>query len=455
MRIDYTLKLSILSQKFDNFWQLSGEKLWMLIKNYNIEEGAPVFTVQGQYRPFRWTMWTLGFLFGSAILQFEATRDERFLDYAITSVRKYMPNYLTHMGIHDHGFNIVSTYGNLLRLTKKQLVDPDTRAESELAVKVSGAVQASRWTKLHLNEGYIYSFKGPHSLFIDTMRTLRVLALSHYLGQVLLEEGDHEVLLLERLIQHGIATARYNVYYGEGRDVYDVWGRVAQESVFNVKNGSYCGPGVHQGYSPFSVWFRGLAWGLLGFAEELEFLDNLSADEIEVCNVNKNDVEAVFLRAAQAMADFYITNTPIDGIPYWDSGAPGLRFLSNFLERPADPFNPYEPVDSSAAVIAAQGLLRLGNYLMRKRDPQGKKYWHAGLTVLYRLLEEPYLNLNRNHQGLILHSVYNRPYGWDYIPFNAKIPFGEASIWGDYHMRELVLYCSELEQGRYLAFFAI
>lgn len=455
MRIDYNLELSIVLIKFEKFWEISGEKLERLINNYDIKQGAPVFTVQGQYRPFRWTMWTIGFLFGSALLQFEATQDKQFLDYAITSVRNYMPNYLTHMGIHDHGFNIISTYGNLLRLIKKQLVDSYIQEESELAIKVSGAVQAARWTRLNSNKGYIYSFKGPHSLFIDTMRTLRILALSHYLGQILLEEGDHEVLLLERLIQHGACTARYNVYYGEGRDVYDIWGRVAQESVFNVKNGSYCGPGVHQGYSPFSVWFRGLAWGLLGFAEELEFLDHLSADEIEACHANKNDVLATFLRAARAMADFYIVNTPMDGIPYWDSAAPGLRFIPDFLERPADPFNPYEPVDSSAAIIAAQGLLRLGNYLMRKGDPQGERYWHAGLTVLYRLLEEPYLSLDFNHQGLILHSVYNRPYGWDYIPLNAKIPYGESSMWGDYHMRELVLYCSELKHSRYLAFFAI
>ena len=68
------------------------------------------------------------------------------------------------------------------------------------------------------------------------------------------------------------ATARYSVYYGEGRDAYDVAGRVAHESIFNINDGSYRCPGTQQGYSPFTTWTRGLAWALLGFAEQLEFL---------------------------------------------------------------------------------------------------------------------------------------------------------------------------------------
>ena len=60
--------------------------------------------------------------------------------------------------------------------------------------------------------------------------------------------------------------------YGKGRDTYDVRGRTAHESLFNAANGTYRGPSSQQGYSPFSTWTRGLAWAMLGFAEELEFL---------------------------------------------------------------------------------------------------------------------------------------------------------------------------------------
>ena len=57
--------------------------------------------------------------------------------------------------------------------------------------------------------------------------------------------------------------------------------------------------------------------------------------------------------AARAAADFYIENTPRDGVPYWDTGAPGLARMGNYLARPSEPDNAHEPVDSSAAAIAA------------------------------------------------------------------------------------------------------
>ena len=37
----------------------------------------------------------------------------------------------------------------------------------------------------------------------------------------------------------------------------------------------------------------------------------------------KENLSALMLKAAKATCDFYIANTPVDGIPYWDTGAPG------------------------------------------------------------------------------------------------------------------------------------
>src|SRR5439155_6788498 len=126
--------------------------------------------------------------------------------------------------------------------------------------------------------GFICSFHGPHSLFVDTIRSLRALALAHLLGHRLLDEQDASVSLVERVGQHAHATAEFSVYYGRGRDRFDVRGRVAHESLFNVVNGSYRGPSSQQGYSPFTTWTRGLAWAVLGFAEQLEFLATADAD---------------------------------------------------------------------------------------------------------------------------------------------------------------------------------
>ena len=269
--------------------------------------------------------------------------------------------------------------------------------------------------------------------------------------------------MLERALLHITATADFSVYYGEGRDAYDVRGRTAHESIFNVTDGNYRCPNSQQGYTGFSTWTRGLAWAMCGFAEELEALAHISDDDLGSFG-QRDTLEAMMLKAARATCDFYIENTPTDGIPYWDTGAPNLYKLGDYLDQPANPFNDHEPVDSSAAAIAAQGLLRLGHYLMNtERTAQiddwegrelGQKYWQAGLTVLDTLLQEPYLSTNPQHQGLLLHSIYHRPNGWDHIPEGSKIPYGESSMWGDYHIREAALYVQRIiDEGPYYTFF--
>ena len=82
--------------------------------------------------------------------------------------------------------------------------------------------------------------------------------------------------MLTRLLQHAETTAKYAVYYGEGRDYYDIRGRTAHESIFNVNDGAYRCPNSQQGYAPFSTWTRGLAWILCGYPEEIEFLKRSS-----------------------------------------------------------------------------------------------------------------------------------------------------------------------------------
>jgi hypothetical protein len=265
---------------------------------------------------------------------------------------------------------------------------------------------------------------------------------------VLWAENDRRVSLLERLVQHARTTARYNVYYGEGRDIYDVWGRVAHESLFNVNDGQYRCPSTQQGYSPFSTWTRGLAWVMLGFAEQLEFLREVDEPSLDALG-GRTAIEAPMRRAAQAACDFYIAHTPTCGVPYWDTGAPGLAQVADYLDRAADPLNPHEPVDSSAAAIGAQGLLRLGDYLRTGGDPQtGQRYWQAGLTIARTLLRAPYLSTRDDHQGLLLHVVYHRPRGWDHVPMGSGAPQGESAMWGDYHLLELGVYLQQVAVGR-------
>lgn len=454
MRIDDTLQPADLAARLARFWELSGRKIDLLVGSYDPAEGSPVFTVGGRYTARGWTEWTEGFAFGSAFLQFDATDEHRYAGIAEQQTVARMASHVSHTGVHDHGFNNLSTYGNWLRLLRegRLATDPARIDFCELALKVSGAVQAARWSPIHGGGGFIHSFNGPHSLFVDTVRSCRSLGVAHAFGHRLMGENDQPVSLLQRALQHLEATARYSIYYGTGRDSYDERGRTAHESVFNPTDGRYRCPNSQQGYSGFTTWTRGLAWAMLGFAEELEFLSALDDEELAPFD-GRDPWRTLFLDAAQATCDWFIANTALDGIPYWDGGAPGLGQLGDWRARAAEPFNDHEPVDSSAAAIGAQGLLRLGHFL-DLASPEGRRYWQAGLTVMCTLLAEPYLATDEAHQGLLLHTVYHRPNGWDHIPPGRRVPCGEACMWGDYHIREAALYLQRVFRDEpYLTFF--
>jgi unsaturated chondroitin disaccharide hydrolase len=459
IHIDLDLTPEKLLPRIGRFFEISAAKIREINGAFDPSQGSPVFTVQGSYVTRGWTEWTEGFLYGSAVLQYDATGEEWFLDWGRSKTVERMASHVTHMGVHDHGFNNVSTYGNLLRLATEGRIEASAfeRRFYALALKASGAVQAARWSRTRDGRGYIYSFNGPHSLFADTIRSLRALAVAHRLGHVLMGENDRRISLLERLVQHAEVTAEFAVYYGEGRDTYDVRGRVAHESLFNPVDGAYRCPSTQQGYSPFTTWTRALAWIMCGYAEQLEFVATLPDPELEPLG-GRAKIEGAMRRAAEATCDYYLEQAATDGIPYWDTGAPNLEKLGDWPHQPSDPFNPYEPVDSSAAATAAQGLWRFGTYLHRASGHAGAgdKYRQAALTILKTLLGQPYLSTDPRHQGLILHSIYHRPRGWDYIPSGQSVPCGESSMWGDYHARELALLIQrEARKETYPVFFNV
>lgn len=444
-----------LAPAITRLFELASEKTKRIAARWQVSMGAPVVTRAGEYAGRNWTQWTQGFAYGNAILCYDITRDAKLLQIGRENTLQHMAEHITHIGVHDHGFNNLSTYGQLRRLMHEGII-PHNEWEMnfyELALKSSGAVQAARWTDLPEGAGFIHSFNGSHSLFIDTMRTIRICGVAHALGHTLLGEQDRSISLLERLLTHAKTSSRFNIYYGEGRDSYDtpeLRGRTVHEAVFNPRSGTFRCPSTQQGYSAFTTWTRGLAWAVLGYAEELEFLATLPESDFIAIGEHKADALAIMEKAARATCDFYIQQgTASDGICYWDTGAAQVHKLGDWMGRPADPFNDYEPVDSSASSIAAQGLLRLGRVLGK----DGEAYFQAGLAVADTLLQEPYLSTSAAHEGILLHSIYHRPNGWDYTPPGAKIPQGESSMWGDYHMLELGLLLHRLAQDKYYTFF--
>src|SRR5881397_225548 len=140
IKIDNKLTVQKLAPKIERLFELSAEKILSIEKTWEPENGTAVFTVKGKYTTRGWTEWTQGFQYGSALLQFDAMGDERFLEIGRRGTIGRMATHVSHIGVHDHGFNNVSTYGNLWRLMREGKIphNEDEQNFYELALKVSG-----------------------------------------------------------------------------------------------------------------------------------------------------------------------------------------------------------------------------------------------------------------------------------------------------------------------------
>ncbi len=373
-------------------------------RSYDESRGSPVFTVKASWTSRGWTEWTQGFQYGSALLQFDATGEQEFL---AGGRRKTHERMAPAPHAHGRARPRLQQRQHLRRPAAPDERGPDprgrrgarrlrARAEGERG-RAGAAMDADRRT-------------GAGSSTPSTARTrcswTRCGRCGRWrsrtsLGHVLLEENDRRVSLLERLVQHAAATARYSVYYGEGRDAYDVSGRVAHESIFNVNDGSYRCPGTQQGYSPFTTWTRGLAWAILGFAEELEFLGTLPRGGPRARWAASRRSLAMLRRAAQATAEFYLAHTAVGRHPLLGHRGAGAARSSELARAPGRPVQRPRARGQLGGRHRLPGPLRgFGKLAARRREStDGERYPGAGLDVLSRLLEEPYLSTSRGPPG--------------------------------------------------------
>ena len=126
MNTDPHITPSSLSQKLDQFWQLATRKVLLIEDEYDTGQGSPVFTVEGKYLTRGWTEWTQGFQYGIPLLVFAATGNREMLETGKKNTFEKMAHHVTHFGVHDHGFNNLSTYGNLLRCAQAGLFKAST-----------------------------------------------------------------------------------------------------------------------------------------------------------------------------------------------------------------------------------------------------------------------------------------------------------------------------------------
>src|SRR2546426_8467964 len=116
LKIEQGITAKKLLPAIHRLFEISAQKILDLEKSWRPVRGAPVFTVRGKYVARGWTDWTQGFQLGSALLQFDATGEKRFLEIGRKKTVETMAAHISHTGVHDHGFNNISTYGTLRRL---------------------------------------------------------------------------------------------------------------------------------------------------------------------------------------------------------------------------------------------------------------------------------------------------------------------------------------------------
>jgi unsaturated chondroitin disaccharide hydrolase len=149
-----------------------------------------------------------------------------------------------------------------------------------------------------------------------------------------------------------------------------------------------------QGFGVGSAWSRGAAWALYGFA-----------------NAYTNTGDIHYLHASKKVAHYFLASLPEDSVPYWD-----FRLATK----------EGEPRDSSAAAIAASGLLEIAAHV----PAMEKAFYEDSAKRILLSLNENYSTWDLpDHQAILLHGTGNRPR-------NSAVDV--SLIYGDYYFVEAI-----------------
>ncbi len=326
----------------------------------------PMYTVGGKWihGGEAWTNWCEGFLGGQLWLLYRHTHDPYWRAKAEHYAR-LIEHRKTDRTIHDLGFLFWSTWKRWYDL------------EGDPAVNAV-VIEAGQTLSLRFKERgqYLRSFVADESLFIDIMMNVGTI---FYAAQ---QTGDAD--LLRRALQHSLTTRR-TLVRGDGS--------TSHEGLFNTETGEFLRQGTHQGWRDDSSWARGLAWALYGFGTVYGFTR-----------------DARFLQTAEACAAFYIEQTPAHGVPPNDWAEP----------------QPALPYESSAAAIAASGMLNLAKLT---GDPvRGRLYRDYALRILDTLTGPEFLAVETpGWEGILKHGMYHQRKG---------LGVDESVMWGEYFFLE-------------------
>ena len=334
----------------------------------------PIYTVAGHWHHSGelWTDWTGGFFAGLMWQFFKRTGHAAWRERA-----EHYSRLLEHRQhdrkVHDLGFIFLNTYRPWYELAGEERLD-------------AVLVQAGRTLATRFQEKgqFLCSFIGPESLFIDIMMNVPII---FYAAR---QTADAD---LTRIAEAHCRTTRDTLVRPDGS--------TAHEGIFDTNTGQFLRQSTHQGLRADSNWARGLAWSLYGFSQ----VYGLSGNE-------------EFLAVAERNADFWLTHLPSDHVPYWD-----------FAADPSAPL-PWGPQkDSSAAAIAASGLLDLERQT-RSLD-RAVAYRQTALAMLDALVDSKYLaDSTPRWEGILKHGVYHTAKG---------LGVDESVMWGDFFFVEALM----------------
>jgi unsaturated chondroitin disaccharide hydrolase len=354
----------LLRPRLEHVFEFAARQLRRLIENH--PNAFPMYTRNGKWNleGETWTNWCEGFLGGQLWLLFQHNGDPFWREQAEHYSRLIEPRKTDH-NVHDLGFLFWSTYKRWHALTG----DPGLNEVLVTAGKTMGL-------RFRQKGQYLRSFLAEDSLFIDIMMNVGIV---FYAAQ---QSGDTH--LSDIALRHCLTTRKYLVR-GDGS--------TSHEGIFDLESGLFLRQSTQQGWRDDSSWARGLSWALYGFG-----------------TVYALTGDARFLETAESCARFYIERTPNHGVPPndWDEPAPVL------------------PYESSAAAIAASGLLQLAT-LVQDRS-RAFTYRTYALLILSTLTGPDFLaDRTPGWEGILKHGMYHQRKG---------LGVDESVMWGEYFFLE-------------------
>jgi unsaturated chondroitin disaccharide hydrolase len=335
----------------------------------------PLYTDGGKWRHNKpaWTHWCDGFLPGMMWIFYEETGDSKWREQA-EEYSRALEARKDDREVHDLGF--IFYHG-----TYRRWYEATARAGAPDQALKDVVIHAGRTLALRFNEqaGCLRSFHGVDSNFIDIMMNVGIIFYAA------LETGDRA--LLELAHRHCRTTQR-TLVRGDGS--------TSHEGLFDLSSGEFLRQATQQGYRNDSCWSRGLAWSLYGFG---------------TCYQLTKD--PVYLEVAQLNADYWLANTPADGVVPWDFDAPQSGPHSR------------AQVDTSASAIATVGLLNLAEF---STSAARRSAYRACALRAMDSLTANYLGAGvPGWEGILRGGVYH---------IHKDLGVNESVMWGEYFFVE-------------------